>query len=155
MDKMDRMLHSLPQHVPAADLAARVRASIHRRHRRRVVMRGTAALMLALGGLWLILPAASWLSSMESYSSGTLWLASGMDYLNLESLQIVARLWNDMFSLQNMIGSSLVTSIWLGVLLLCLAMFFVVDWRSLQQPIRTAKAIRAGSSTILPSALHM
>ena len=34
MDKMDRMLHSLPRHSPSPELAAHIQSAIHRRHRR-------------------------------------------------------------------------------------------------------------------------
>jgi predicted anti-sigma-YlaC factor YlaD len=137
MDKMDRMLHSLPRHVPAPELAVHIRAVVRRRHRNRRALRWTAAVVLTLSGLWLVSPAALWLSSNEMYASGTPWLASSLEYLNLESVDIFDRLWNGMFSLQNLLGSSLAVSIWVGLLLLCLAMFCAIDGQALQNPMQT------------------
>ena len=134
MDKMDRMLRSLPVHALSPELASNIQASIHHRHLRRRVVRWTAASLLALSGLWLISPAAAWLSSYDLYSSGTPWLIGSADYLSLESVQILDRLWNGMFSLQNMLGSSLAVSIWIGALLLCLAIFCAIDGQAFQTP---------------------
>ena len=142
MDKMDKLLHSLPGYAPAPELAGHVQAAIHRRHHRREAVRWTAAGILTLSGLWLISPAAVWLSSNELYSSGAPWLAGSMDYLNLESVQMLNRLWNGMFSFQNLLDSSLAVSIWIGVLLLCLAMFCAIDRQALQTPLRQYTKVR-------------
>jgi hypothetical protein len=136
MDKMDRMLHSLPGHSSPPELAAHIQAAIHHRHRRAQALRWMAAGALTVGGLWLVWPAAMWLSSDELFSSGAPWLAGSTDYLSLESGQMLDRLWNGMFSIQNLLGSSLVVSVWIGVLLLCLAMFFAIDRQALQNPLQ-------------------
>ncbi len=153
MDKLDRMLQSLPKHSPAPGLAAQIQATVRRRHHRRQRARWAAALVLALAGLWLIAPAVAWLSSSELYASGMPWLLSGVEAWNSESLQMADRLWNGMFTLQNTIGSSLVVSIWIGALLLCLAMFVTLDWRALQSPSNPLKAARRRDSDILASSL--
>ncbi len=142
MDKMDKMLHSLPGHVPSPELAAHIQAAIHGRHRRRQALRWTAASVLTLGGVWLISPAAAWLSSNELYSSGAPWLAGSMDYLNLESGQMLDHLWNGMLSFQNLLDSSLVVSVWIGVLLLCLAMFCALDRQAFQNPMQQYTKLR-------------
>ncbi len=137
MDKMDKLLHSLPRHLPSPELALHIQASIRRRHHTRRALRWGAACVLGLSGLWLISPAAAWLSSNELFSSGTPWLAGGVDYLNLESVEMLDRLWNGMFSLQNLLGSSLVVSIWIGTILLCAALFCAIDgqvFQNRQQP---------------------
>lgn len=142
MDKMDRLLHSLPGHIPSPELAANIQSAIRRRHRRRQALRWVTASILTLSGLWLISPAAAWLSSNELFSAGTPWLFGSMDYLNLESVQLMEHLWNDMFSLQNLAGSSLVVSIWIGALLLCIAMFFAIDRQVFQIPSQPYRGIR-------------
>jgi hypothetical protein len=142
MDKMDKMLHSLPGHVASPELAGHIQAAIRRRQRGRHVFRWTAAGVLTLSGLWLISPAAVWLSSNELYSSGAPWLAGSMDYLNLESVQMLDRLWNGMLSFQNLLDSSLVVSVWIGVLLLCLAMFCTIDRQTFQNPLRQYTKVR-------------
>jgi hypothetical protein len=43
-------------------------------------------------------------------------------------------LWNGMFSLQNLLGSTLILSIWIGALLLCPAMFLALDGQAFQGP---------------------
>ncbi len=136
MDKMDRMLHSLPRHSPPPELAAHIQAAVHRRHRRGQALRWIAAGILTVGGLWLVWPAAAWLSSNELFASGASWLAGSTDYLNLESGQMLDRLWNGMFSIQNLLGSSLVVSVWIGVFLLGLAMFCAIDRQALQSPLQ-------------------
>ena len=79
MDKMDRMLHSLPGHVPPPELVAHIQAAIHRRHRNRQALHWMMACALTFSYVWLISPAAAWLSSNELYSSGTPWLAGSVD----------------------------------------------------------------------------
>ncbi len=154
MDKMDRMLHSLPKPTASPELAIRIQARIRGRHRRRQALRWTAASVLALTGLWMVSPAVIWLSTAALYSPSTPWLVTGADYLNLESIEMMGHLWNGMFSLQDTIESSLIVSVWVGALLLCLAMFFVVDWRMLQPPSHIHKGVGSRGSAILPSALH-
>jgi hypothetical protein len=127
MDKMVRMLHSLPRHVPSPELAAYIQTSIRRRHRNRQVLRWMSACVLTLSCMSLISPAAAWLSSNELYSAGVTWLIRSVDYLSLESVQMLDHLWNGMFSLQILAGSSLVIFIWIGAFLLSLAMFFAID----------------------------
>jgi hypothetical protein len=142
MDKMDQLLHSLPGHVPSPELAAHIQSSIRRRHHRKQALRWTMASVLTIGGLWLISPAAAWLSSSELYSAGTPWLVGIMDYLNLESVQLLEHSWNDLLSLQDLAGSSLVVSIWIGALLLCIAMFFAIDRQVFQIPSQPYRGIR-------------
>ena len=153
MDKLDRMLQSLPKHSPAPNLAAQIQATIRRRHHRRQRARWAAASVLALAGLWLIAPAATWLTSDELYASGMPWLFGGVEAWNSELFQVADRLWNGMFALQNTIGSSLAVSIWIGALLLCLAMFVTLDWRVFQSPSDPPKVARSRDSDILVSSL--
>jgi predicted anti-sigma-YlaC factor YlaD len=134
MDKLDRMLHSLPGHTPSAGLAAHIQAAIRRRHLRRRVIRWAAAGLLSVGGLWLVLLAVAGFSSYDLFSSGAPWLIGSADYLNLETLQLADGLWNGLFSLQTILSSTLVASIWLGVLLLCLAIFLAIDGQAFYVP---------------------
>ena len=134
MDRMDRMLHSLPRHIPSPELAAHIQASIHRRHRSRQILRWMAACVLTISGMWLISPAAVWFSSTDLYSSGTPWFLSIMNYLGLESVQMFDHLWNGMLALQNQAGTSLVLSIWIGALFLCLGLLFAFDGQEFPMP---------------------
>jgi hypothetical protein len=134
MDKMDRMLHELPVPVAAPDLVGRVRLSIRRRHRRRQTVRGIAASVLTLSGLWLAFPAVPSIPFGDLFAPGAPWLFTSLDTLSLETYKILDQLWNGMFSLQSAMGSSLVVSLWIGILLLCFGMFFAVDMQAIQAP---------------------
>ncbi len=154
MDKMDRMLHALPQDGPSPDLSVMIRAAVHRRHRRRQLVRWTGASLLAAVGLWLISPGIAWVSSGELLAPGTPWLLGSMGYLNYESIEMINSFWNGTFSLQNVIGSSLAFSIWLGALLLCSAIFLAVDSQAVQPPpSKTTGGNR--SSEMFPSSVHI
>ena len=153
MDKMDRMLRSLPKANPAPDLAARIQAAIHRRHRRRQATRWSGALLLGALGIWLMWPAILWMSSGELYASGASWLLGSLDYFNAESLDMVNRFLNGTFSAQTAVGSAFALSTWLGALLLCCAIFLVMDSRT-WQPI-SGPGSRGGSSTMLSSSVHI
>lgn|SRR5258708_1163443 len=132
MDKIDRLLRSLPHDEPGSGLPLRILATVHRRHIRRRRLRLTLAAGFALGGLWLVSPAAAWLINGDLFSSGAPWLTGGADYLSMQSVQILATLWNGMLELQRGLGSSLVVSLWAGSLLLGIALLFVLDIRLIQ-----------------------
>ena len=143
MDKMDRLLGMLPVPDPAPELVGHIRATLHRRQRRRQMLHWTAACVLAFSGLWLVSPAPSWwLSSGDLYSPAVPWLAGSLDYVGLESFQLLERLWNGVFSLQNTVVSSLEVSVWLGILLLGLAAFFAVDGWVFETPLEPYQTIR-------------
>ena len=139
MDKMDKLLHELPGHEPSMKLASQIRQTVHRRLRRRRIARNIAASVLIISGLWLSLPALSSLSLSDLFDSGTPWLVTGLNTLNLETISMLTQLWNGMFSLQSAIDSSLVVSIWIGILLLCFGIFFAVDMQTFQTPIQSYK----------------
>ncbi len=138
MDKMERWLKHLPRPVPAADLAERVRITVHRRHVRRVWLRRFAALTFGLSGLALAFPGFP-LFSVDLASSGTPWLMQGLNLFQTESLTSVMSLWNGMFSLQISLGSSLIVSVWLGIGLMALGLFFGFDRRVFQTPMTPLK----------------
>jgi hypothetical protein len=140
MDKMDRMLHKLPEQEPSLALAARVKAVIHRRHRRRQILRWSVVIPSLVCGLWMVSP-SWWLSSSDLNASGVPWLVGSLNYLSLESFQVLERLWYGMFSLQGTLGSSLTISVWLGILLLCTAIFFVMGKGALQSPLEPFKMV--------------
>ena len=95
MDKMDRMLKALPAPDPAPGLIEHIRSTVHRRRRRRQLLRWTAGVVLVLSRFWLRSPAPSWwLSSGDLYASAAPWLAGTLDYLNLGSFQMLEGLWN-------------------------------------------------------------
>ncbi len=153
MDKMDRMLGALPEEDPSPDLSLRIRLMVRRRHRRRQLVRGTASSLLGLVGLWLLWPGLVWLSSGALYVSGASWLFGGLDYFNAESLDMLNRFWNVTFSAQNAIGSNLAVSIWLGALLVCCAIFLVIDSRA-WQPVSGPRS-HGGTSTAFASSVHI
>ncbi len=152
-DKMDGMLRALPKANPSPELAARITLTIHRRHHRRQVTRWSGALLLGALGLWLAWPGILWLSSGELYVSGAPWLVGSLDYFNSESLDMVNRFLNGTFSAQSAVGSAFAFSTWLGALLLCCAIFLVIDPRAWQPTSRPRS--RGGSSTMLPSSVHI
>ena len=152
MDPMDRMLHSLPKADASPDLATRIQLVIHRRQRRRQLARWSSALLAGGLGLWLAWPALFWLSSGELYVSGAPWLLGGLDYFNSESLDMINRFFNSTLSAQTAVGSAFALSTWLGALLLCCAIFLVIDFR-IWQPRGGAHA-RGGSSAMLSSSVH-
>ncbi len=153
MDKLDRMLGALPEEDPSPDLPARIRQVVHRRHRRRQAARWTSASLLGLLGLWLVWPSILWLSSGAIYASGTSWLAGSLDYLNSESLDMLSGFWSGMFSAQNTVGSALAVSTWFGALLLCCAIFLVIDSR-VWQPVSGPHS-HGGTSTMLGTSVHI
>ena len=126
MDKLDRLLKHLPRHAPAADLAGRIRSTVHRRHSRRWITRNLFALAFGSSGLWLASPGMTWLS-MDLSSSGISWLVDGYNYLNAEPLPGLGQWWSGMFSIQDVIGASLITSAWLGILLMGFGLLLVID----------------------------
>ena len=136
MDKMDRLLKHLPRHAPDTQLAARICSSVRRRHRRRQRVRRVFALAFGLSGLWLALPGMAWFS-VDITSSGMPWLMDGMNYLNRISLQAVGYLWSDLLSLQDMLGSSLIVSVWLGILLMGFGLLFTIDRQVFQMPVKS------------------
>lgn len=152
MDKLDRLLGRLPEEGPAPDLAAAITMTVHRRHRRRQAARGVAASVLGLLGLWLALPGMNWLLSNDLFASGTPWLLGSLNYVNDESLDLVNHLLSTTFSAQTAIGSSIAISIWLGVVLVCCAIFLALDPRSWQFP--RPPHVQGRSSTILASSVH-
>ena len=136
MDKMDRLLKHLPRHAPDAHLAARICSAVRRRHHRRQRARQVLALVFGLSGLWLALPGVAWFS-VDLTSTGMPWLMDGMNYLNRASLQAVGYLWNDLLSLQEMLGSSLMVSVWLGILLMGFGLLFTIDQQVFQMPVKS------------------
>jgi hypothetical protein len=153
MDRLDRMLGTLPADDPSPDLSARIRRSVRLRHRRRQVVRWTGASVLGLVGVWLLSPGIAWLSSGALYAPGTTWLAGSLDYLNSESLDMLSGFWNGASSAQNAIGSALAFSIWLGAFLLCCSIFLVIDSR-VWQPLSGSRS-HGGNSTRLASSVHI
>ena len=133
MDKLDRLLEHLPRYVPAADLSARICSIVYRRQRQRRITRILFALAFGLSGLWLISPVMAWLL-MDLSSSAISWLVDGFNYLNAESSPGLGQLWGGLFSLQDVIGSSLITSVWLGILLMGFGLLFVIDRSVFQMP---------------------
>ncbi len=138
MDKMERSLKHLPRPVPAADLAARVRIAVHRRHVRGVWVRRLAAWTFGLSGLALASPGVS-LFSVDVSSSGMPWLMQSLNLFQMESLNSVVSLWNGMSSLQISLHSSLIVSVWLGIGLMTLGLFFGFDRRVFQMPMTPLK----------------
>jgi hypothetical protein len=138
MDKLERLLKHLPRPVPAADLSARVRIAVHRRHIREVWLRRAASWIFGLSGLALASPAFSFFS-VDLTSSGTPWLMQGLNLFQTESVTSVMSLWNGMFSLQISLGSSLIVSVWLGIGLMALGLFFGFDRRVFQTPMTPLK----------------
>jgi hypothetical protein len=153
MDTLDRMLSALPEDEPSAELSARIRLLVHRRHRRRQVARWSGASLLGLAGAWLVWPAILWLSSSTLYASGTPWLMGSLDYLNHESLDMLNGFWNGAVSAQDAIGTALGLSTWLGALLLCCAIFLVIDSRAWQPASRPRS--HGGTSTMLATSVHI
>ena len=133
MDKMDRLLKLLPRRVPAADLSTRIRAEVHRRHMRRVLLRHVLALGFGLSGLVLASPIFVFLNS-DWFSSDTSWLLGSLNVLNMGSVDAAQNLWNGMTFIQTSIGSSLVISV-LGIVLMAFGMFFELDRRVFQPPL--------------------
>ncbi len=105
-------------------------------------MREIGAAVLALAGLWQILPALAWLSSNDLYASGASWLVGGLNYLNVEPLQTASQLLNGAASVETLIGSFPGISIWLGAALLCCALLLIMDPRALEM----TSPKRAGSA---------
>ncbi|MGE5072052.1 MAG: hypothetical protein ACM3MF_01375 [Anaerolineae bacterium] len=132
MDKMDRLLRQLPSSSVPEGLAASIRLTVRRRHLRRLVVRRSVASVLGVLGLWMLWPALAWLSSGEPYASTASWLAGGLDYLNYGSLELITRVWSGAASLTGSLGSALEISVWVGALLLCAAIFLLLDLGSWQ-----------------------
>ncbi len=153
MDKLDRMLRDLPREDVPPELAVSIGLAVHRRHRRRQLMRRAGAAVLAVLGVWLLWPGLLWLSSNELYASSAPWLTGGLQYLNEESLAMLSRLWNAMFAVQGTISSSVAVSIVVGALLMCGSIFLAIDIASWQPPFRQSKS--AASSGMLSSGLHL
>ncbi len=151
MDRMDRMLHDLPSEGPSPELAAAILATVHRRHRRRQAAQRATALVLGVLGLWLVSPAVAALSSSELFASGAPWLMGALNYMNYESFDMVSHLWNSIFSAEGVLSASVALSVWIGVLLVCGAIFLALDARAWQS---TAGGARGGSSTMLATSLH-
>lgn len=138
MDKMERSLKHLPRPVPAADLAARVRIAVHRRHVRGVWLRRVVAWTFGLSGLALASPGFPFFP-LDLASSGTPWLMQGLNLFQMESPSSVMSLWNGMFSLQISLHSSLIVSVWIGIGLMTLGLFFGFDRRVFQMPMPPLK----------------
>jgi hypothetical protein len=138
MDKLDRNLKFLPRHIPSADLAVRICATVHQRHRLRVTIRRLVASALAMIGLVLASPGFSWVAP-DLFSSGVPWLSGSLGMFELESVQAVQQLWNDVFSLQSLINSSVVVSVWLGILLMGIGLSAVMDRRVFLPPMNTSE----------------
>ncbi len=153
MDDMDRMLRALPEEAPSSTLADTVRIVVHRRHRRRQVIRTGAASLLGLIGIWLAWPGVAWLSSGAMFASSASWLFGGLDYLNAGSAELLDRLLGGTFALQNAIGGSLAVSIWLGALVLAGAVFLAVDPSTWQ--FASASSIKGPGPSIAPSSIHV
>ncbi len=151
MDRMDRMLHALPSEEPSPALAAAILAAVYRRHRRRQALRRSTALVLGLLGLWLVWPGIAALSSSELFASGAPWLMGALNYVNYESFDMVSHLWNSIYSAEGALSASVALSVWIGVFLVCGAIFLAVDGRAWQS---TAGGARGGSSTMLATSLH-
>ena len=97
-----------------------------------------AAFILCLSGLTLALPGFSFLS-MDLASSGMPWLMQSLNLFQMESLNSVMSLWNGMFSLQISMHSSLIVSVWIGIGLMTLGLFFGFDRRVFQMPMTPLK----------------
>ena len=128
MDKIERLLKHLPRPVPATDLAMRVRITVHRRHIRRVWFHRAISLTFGLSGLMLALPGFSMFFTVLG-APGIPWLMQSLDFLQMEAPASALRLWNGMFSWQFSLQSSLIVSLWIGIILMMLGLFFGVDRR--------------------------
>jgi hypothetical protein len=152
MDKMERMLRSLPAEAPSPELSAAIRAAVHRHHRRRQIARLAAAFLMALIGLWLLWPAIELLSSNAPFATGAPWLVGSLTYGSDGSVEMLNGLWDGTFSMQKAIGSTLAFSLWIGALLLCGSIFLALGlstWQATPKP-----HAQGGNSTVLARSLH-
>lgn len=138
MDKMDRLLKHLPRPEPASDLPARIRATVRRRHLRRLWLQRAAAWSLSFTGLYFAFPGFARFFVQLS-TGGLPWLVGSLSLFNRDESELLLGLWNGMFAWQSSMQSALFASFWVGVILITLGLFLGVDRSIFQQPLNFTK----------------
>lgn len=128
MDEMDHLLAGLPAEKPGEALAERVIGYVLARHRRRLRFSRGLAAMLALNGIWLILPALGSPSrAVVVPDSGWPLLLATLEYAwgGVEALWQDA--WGALNALQSGLASLLTISAWIGLIALALSAFLALE----------------------------
>jgi hypothetical protein len=134
MDKIDRLLKHLPRPEPASDLSMRIRATVRRRHIRRVFLRQAVATIFGLSGLYFAFPGFA--GFLEQLGAGGLpWLMQSLNLFSTDEAPLLLNLWNGMFAWQSSVQSALIVSFWVGIILLTLGLFLGLDRRIFQPPL--------------------
>jgi hypothetical protein len=134
MDKMDHLLKHLPRPEPAADLAMRVRATVRRRHVRRVWFRHVASVTFGLSGLFLSIPDLTRFMKPMS-ASGVPWLAQSLGLFQTEASASLTGLWNGFSVWQAALQSALILPLCIGLVLMTLGLFLGLDRSIFQSPL--------------------
>ncbi len=128
MDEMDRLLGQLPSEAYPPDLPRRISQAVRQQQRRRMWMRLGISSLLAISGLWLLLPALlEWLSIQAPPVSGLPWL---LEWVNL-ALQGMGAVLTDLFtglSLSQSTLAALGASALPGILALAISALLVLDY---------------------------
>lgn len=138
MDKMDRLLKHLPRPEPASDLSARIRATVRRRHLRRLWLQRVFSWTFGFSGLYFAFPGFE--KFFVQLSTGGLpWLMESLSLFSSNESDLLLGLWNGLFAWQSSVQSALFVSFWLGVILITLGLFLGVDRRVFQPPVDFTK----------------
>lgn len=138
MDKMDRLLKHLPRPEPASDLPVRIRATVHRRHLRRLWLQRAAALTLGFSGMYFAFPGFA--SFFDQFGMGGLpWLLKSLSLFSADESALMMSLWNGIFTWPSSVQSALIVSFWIGIILMTLGLFLGMDRRIFQPPLNFTK----------------
>lgn len=125
---MDGLLSNIPYEAAPPDLAPRICQNIMRWHRRRITIRLTTSSILAVAGLWLMIPVLNgWLSPLNQPFNGVeylyRWLQAGMD----GSGAILGNVLSQLSTLQSNL-QTVGNSAWLGLIALAFSAVVLLDF---------------------------